>query len=151
MSPNNGEALSHEEVELRYDDYDEGTLSPQERARVEAHLAGCEACAALYRDLGATAAAMATLKSSAPTTIGPAIEQSLNERSGGRFFASRGDGPLARWFFGGPGLVLALVIMLAIIAAVYWLSASPTGTLAPPRRAPATTTPAERIVPAAQD
>ncbi|MBK9073104.1 MAG: zf-HC2 domain-containing protein [Myxococcales bacterium] len=150
MSQNNGEALTHEDVELRYDDYDEGTLPPHERARVDAHLAGCGVCAALYRDLGATAAALGALKSSAPTTIGTAIEQSLHDRSGGRFFSARADGPLARWFFGGPGLIVALVIMLAIAALVYWLSASPTGTLAPPRRAPAVA-PAERIVPAAQD
>ena len=150
MSQPSANDLSHEDVELAYDDYDDGTLPPGMRARVEAHLAACGACAALYRDLGATAAALGELKATAPAALGPTIEQSLRARSGGRFFAAGGEGPLARWIFGGPGLIVALVVMIAIMAAVYWLSASPTGTLTPPRRTPALA-PAERIVPAAQD
>ena len=58
------------DIEILICDYIDGTLAPAQRAEVESHLAGCEACAAMARD---SAAAVAFMERAAAIEPPPAL------------------------------------------------------------------------------
>lgn len=140
-------ALSHDDVELLFEEYEDGSLGAAQRRQVDAHLSGCPTCATVYADLRATSEALSGLHAAAPITLTQAVETTIHTRSAGRFFANRRATPLGQWVFGGPGLLVALVLLLGLLAFVAWLARAPSGVLAPPRSVPATIEPTERIAP----
>jgi anti-sigma factor RsiW len=69
------EMACRELVEL-ITDYLEGTLSPEDRARFEHHLAGCDACTAYLHQMRATIRALGHLP---PESLSPEAESKLLE------------------------------------------------------------------------
>lgn len=69
--------------------YLEGDLPPEERQRVDEHVAGCLQCRTNLERFRLTVGSLGRLKGKAPTTFLPEIEQQIHRRSRGRFFRRR--------------------------------------------------------------
>jgi anti-sigma factor RsiW len=118
------ELSDDERIEAMLSDYVEGTLSLEERKEVEAHLAKHPE---LKEDLEQMREDQKKLKSlnktPAPEELGQKVEEIINRRSMGRFFARRTFGDRIPF---GYILIVALVVILGIAIALY---SSSTGSL----------------------
>ncbi len=92
----------------------DGGLAPEERADLEAHLAGCAACAALAAELRALRGAAAGLLEDAGPGDWAALERALRSRDAGsgrsRDASSGRSRPRWRWL----GLAAAAVLLAAL-------------------------------------
>jgi anti-sigma factor RsiW len=70
------EQLSCQELVELVTDYLDGALPPAERARFDAHIAGCDGCRAYLEQIRATIRLSGTL---APEQLDPAAEKALLE------------------------------------------------------------------------
>jgi anti-sigma factor RsiW len=116
----------HEEIETKLSDYHDGTLPEAERAQVEAHLAGCEACRAAQAALEETLSALSAMgrdRAEAPPDLSDRVTESIHRRSAGRFFARKTLGDRVPF---GVLLVIALVVLAVISGLLY---SSRTGSL----------------------
>jgi anti-sigma factor RsiW len=114
----------HPEFEALLSDLEEGTLSADEVARVRAHLAGCEPCAAAHAELSRTLSALSSLhKHAAPPTLPADVADTIHRRSGGRFFGRRAFGDRI------PFELLALLALAIGVAIYLLLRSSATGSL----------------------
>lgn len=117
-------AAPDERLQAMLSDYVDGTLTPAERAEVDAALATDPA---LRAELDEVRASMKLLKSlppaAAPADLGKSVEETIHRRSAGRFFGRRTLGDRVPF---GVLLILA-AIALVIIAGLLW--SSPTGSL----------------------
>ncbi|RMH39838.1 MAG: hypothetical protein D6689_15475 [Deltaproteobacteria bacterium] len=104
-----------EALEAKFSDYVDGTLPPAERAELERLLEQSEEARAAFEEFKATVDALSGLhRVGAPPGFEPALEQTIRERSGGRFFGRRAFGDRV------PFELLA-VIALAVLLGVYLL------------------------------
>jgi anti-sigma factor (TIGR02949 family) len=125
---------SHEEIEALLSDYRDGALSDADRARVKAHLDGCEACRAEYAQLEETLSALSGIKGKkegAPPELTDRVTETIHRRSAGRFFGRKTFGDRVPF---GLLLIVALIV-LGVTAAM--LRSSNTGTLRTRTPAPA--------------
>jgi len=105
-------------------DYLDGTLAPAEREELEARLAVDPALRAELDEMKATVGALKGLgKETAPTKLGPTVEETIHRRSAGRFFGRRTLGD--RVPFG----VLLIAALVALVALGFLLWSSTTGSL----------------------
>ena len=122
-----GAAAEHDRWSERLSAYLDGELKSAERARLEAHLAECAACAVALAELREVVARARTLEDRPPATdLWPAIESQLAPRSAparaprGRILA----GPAwwgRRFELGLPQLAAAAVLLVALSAGAVWL------------------------------
>ncbi len=130
---------AHPEIEARFTELAEGSLSAEEAARITAHLAGCSACTAAHADFQRTLAALSGLgRQGAPPGLPAGVADAIHRRSGGRFFGRRAFGDRV------PFEVLALVALVLLVLLFVLLRGSTTGSLRlhrPPAPPPAATEP----------
>ena len=134
----------HEAIEARLSDYHDGTLSDDDRAEVETHLATCEPCRAAYQELVDTMTAlsgMKTRKAAAPAELPQKVTETIHRRSAGRFFARKTLGD--RVPFGV--LLIVAIVLLGVVALA--LRSSPTGSMPGGRKGPGAPPPSGHIVP----
>ncbi len=129
------EQPAHEEFELQFSDYLEGTLAAKERAELEAHLASCPACRAAHAEFEQTMQALGKIgkgvRPPAPEAFGKNVEEILEARSGGRFFGKKSLGDRLPF---GIMVVVALIVLVAVSIALW---SSSTGSIRrPPRTDP---------------
>jgi anti-sigma factor RsiW len=114
---------SHQRTSEAFSAYIEGELSPEDRARVEEHLATCMQCRVSLERLRRTVGRLGTLKRAAPGDFLAGVQAQINRRSRGRFFGKRyllfGRIPF-EW------LSLAMIVAMLLYYIVV-LQASPTG------------------------
>ena len=107
----------------RLSDYLDGELSPQERAQVEAHLAGCRECAATLEELRAVARAAAELPELPPERdLWPGIDRRLaprDEAGDDRVVELR---PRRRVVMTVPQLIAAAIALILFSASGVWLT-----------------------------
>ena len=109
--------MTCQELDLCLDEWLDGTLAPSEAARVEAHLAGCDACRASERQLRQLLAHAAALPRSIapPRDLWPGVEGRIERASGWKAF-----------FGWTPSLALAAAATVIIgVAAVLWTAQRP--------------------------
>jgi hypothetical protein len=108
--------MTCEELELRLDDWVDGTLPPAEARRVETHLAACGACRESERRLRQVLAHAAALPRSVtpPRDLWPGIARRIEGRAGWR--------GLLGW---GPSLALAAATVALAVAGVLWQAQPP--------------------------
>jgi len=137
MSAGDGDrTMTTNESHPRYEisGYVDGDLDPARRAEVEAHLAGCAACAALAADLRGLAAAAAVLEDRAPAAdLWPSIRARIEGAGGARVI------PLTRaprrFSFTWTQLAAASVALVVLAGGSMWLALAgrgPTPGGAPP-------------------
>jgi len=116
------------------DDFVDGTIAPDERTSVEAHLAACDACRAMAADFGALRRAARDLEPHVPparvwTKLAASVE------------AERRRGVLGQWLSGGLGWrPIAVAALLVIAAGMSWVVLRPS-LVAPASRAVAVPAP----------
>jgi Ca-activated chloride channel family protein len=106
--------------------YLDGQVNERQRAEIEAHLAGCPACAAEREALAALRADLSATVGAAGAAIQlpPAAETRIAQRLEAELKKAQRPGLLARFgaWLGGPGLVLggalAAVLVLACVGAI---------------------------------
>jgi hypothetical protein len=126
----------------RLSEYLDGELKPAERARLEAHLADCRACATALAELRQVVERARTLTDAPPPgDLWPAIEARLAPRataaSARRGVVVEGRGWWGRRFdLGLPQLAAAAVLLVTLSAGAVWLAtrgpALPGGTATAP-------------------
>lgn len=114
-APGGGQAHDHERTRARLSAYLDGDLTPAERRSFERDLASCAACTREAEQLRATLGQLGSLKRPLPSAFLPSVQQQINRRSRGRFFARR------RWLLFGriPFEWVSLVMLLAML--VYYI------------------------------
>lgn len=114
---------SHQRTTEAFSSYLEGDLSPEQRARVDEHLASCMQCRVSLERFRATVGQLGALKRTAPGSFLENVQAQINRRSRGRFFSKRG------LLFGRvPFEWISLAMIVAML--VYYiivLQTSPTG------------------------
>jgi anti-sigma factor RsiW len=102
--------MDHEAAEATFSAYADGELRGEEKAALEAHLAGCEACRKELASFQETLRAVHEAQPVAPPDeFVDALKARIHERSRGRFFGKK------RTY----GLEIASLVMLAVAVAVY--------------------------------
>jgi anti-sigma factor RsiW len=115
---------AHHEIEALFGDLAEGTLSPDEIARIEAHLVGCAACRDAKAAYQRTVAALGGLgRAVAPPALTSDVTAAIHKRSGGRFFGRRAFGDRV------PFELLALIALGVLVALFLLIRFSSTGSL----------------------
>jgi anti-sigma factor RsiW len=114
---------SHQRITEAFSAYVEGDIAPAERARVDEHLAMCMQCRVSLERFRRTVGRLGALKRTAPGNFLASVQEQINRRSRGRFFAKR------NLLFGRiPFEWLSLAMIVAML--VYYivvLQTSPTG------------------------
>jgi anti-sigma factor RsiW len=104
----------------RLSEYLDDELSPGEKARVEAHLAGCAACTTVLGELRAVTARAASLPSAPPATdLWPGIVARLERRATVTSFRERAA---RRFSFTMPQLLAAGLALMVLSGGSVWLS-----------------------------
>ena len=94
--------------------YSDGDLGAEEAARIEAHLASCEACSRTLEELARTRELLRQLhRHPAPERFAARVEGRIRRRSRGRFFVSRWQGTAP---------YLGAAVVLVILAALYFFT-----------------------------
>jgi anti-sigma factor RsiW len=120
------EPSADERLQAMLSDYVDGTLSPADRAEIDAALAKDPALRAEVDELRAAVTDLRKLdRAPAPPELAKTVEETIHRRSAGRFFARRTLGDRVPF---GVLLIVALIV-LGIIVAV--LRSSTTGSLKP--------------------
>lgn len=113
----------HQRTNEAFSAYVEGDLAPEERARVDEHLATCLQCRVSLERFRRTVGRLGVLKRHAPGDFLAGVQAQINRRSRGRFFGKRymlfGRIPF-EW------LSLAMIIAMLVYYIVV-LQNSPTG------------------------
>jgi len=105
-------------------EYLDGSLSAADRTALEARLANEPALQTALAELRETSTALKALhRTTAPASLGKAVEETIHRRSAGRFFGPRTVGD--RVPFGA--LLVITLVALAAVGALLW--ASSTGSL----------------------
>lgn len=113
-----------ERLQAMLSDYVDGTLSPADRAEVDAALAADPALRAELDELRTGGLGLRALgRTPAPPELVTAVEATINRRSAGRFFARRTLGDRVPF---GVILILAVIILGFIVVTLY---SSTTGSL----------------------
>jgi predicted anti-sigma-YlaC factor YlaD len=119
----------HDGILADYDDYQAGALPAARKAEIDLHLASCSACKTAYADLAGAVSALGGLgKKRAPELPGR-VTETINRRSGGRFFGPRAFGDRV------PFVLIAVIGLLLAAAAVWLARSSDTGSVERPRKA----------------
>ncbi|MBK9033046.1 MAG: zf-HC2 domain-containing protein [Myxococcales bacterium] len=130
-----------ERLQAMLADYVDGTLTPAERAEVEAALAADPELRAEVEDLRGSMGLLKSLSpAAAPPELGKTVEDTIHRRSAGRFFGRRTLGDRVPF---GVLLILGLIALVAIVALLW---SSPSGSLKRDRPAPPPP-PTERVAP----
>lgn len=124
MSNTESPGDEHEAIEAAFSDYYDRSLPEEDRARVEQHLAECEACQRAYRDFEETVGALSGLhKMAAPHQFEKSVEERIHRRSGGRFFGRKAFGDRV------PFELLAVIALIIGLAVFFLIRSSGTGSL----------------------
>jgi anti-sigma factor RsiW len=114
---------SHQRTAEAFSAYLEGELAPEDRARVDEHLAACLQCRVSLERFRRTVGRLGALKRPAPGDFLAGVQAQINRRSRGRFFGKRhllfGRIPF-EW------LSLAMIVAMLVYYIVF-LQSSPTG------------------------
>jgi len=114
---------SHQRTAEVFSAYLEGELAPEDRARVDEHLATCLQCRVSLERFRRTVGRLGSLKRPAPGNFLAGVQAQINRRSRGRFFGKRfllfGRIPF-EW------LSLAMIVAMLVYYIVV-LQTSPTG------------------------
>jgi anti-sigma factor RsiW len=104
------------EFEGDFSDYHDGTLPPERRAALEAHLAAHAECREEYDRFKEAVSALSGLrKSRAPRDLSDRVADTIHRRSAGRFFGRRAFGDRIPYqLFAGIGLVLLVALYLVL-------------------------------------
>jgi anti-sigma factor RsiW len=114
---------THQRTNEAFSAYIDGEISPEERARVDEHLATCIQCRVSLERFRRTVGGLGALKRAAPGDFLAGVQAQINRRSRGRFFGKRfllfGRIPF-EW------LSLAMIVAMLLYYIVV-LQTSPTG------------------------
>jgi hypothetical protein len=143
----------------RLSEYHDGELTPAEHAACDAHLATCESCQTVLRELQmVTAAARADVEREPATDLWPGILSEIQGRGRLAAGATKADGIFRtsrrrQITFSLPQLALAASLLIAVSASVSYLAAGrATGpTIAPTVRETPIQAMAEPLMPASSD
>jgi len=121
MSDPDDEIQPHEEFEALFSELHDGSLVDPDRTKLVEHLATCDVCKAAYAEFEQTMAALGQMgrgaRAPAPETFTRGVEDTIHQRSAGRFFSRK----LADRIPFGWLIVIALVVM-GVVAGYYWNS-----------------------------
>ncbi|MEO6950270.1 MAG: zf-HC2 domain-containing protein [Polyangia bacterium] len=100
--------MDHEATQALFSAYVDGELTAAERAVVDAHLAGCEACTAELATFRSTLAAMrGAVPVAPPDAFMDELKAQIRARSRGRFFGARRRGY-------GPEIASLVTLLIAV-------------------------------------
>lgn len=120
--------MTNEHDTERLSDYLDGELSPGEVAEIEAHLAGCEACASTLEDLRTLVSTAGNLPEVPPEReLWPEIEARLEPR-GRQAPDVLQLRPRRRVVMTVPQLIAAAIALVLFSASAVWLAVGGTGT-----------------------
>jgi hypothetical protein len=104
----------------RLSEYLDDELSPGEKAQMEAHLAGCDACRTVLDELRAVTVKAASLSPTPPSAnLWPGIEARLERRTNVMLFRERAA---RRFSFTMPQLVAAAAALMLVSGGSVWLA-----------------------------
>ena len=108
------EDTDHTRYEALFSDHHDGTLLPDRRAELDAHLSQCARCQAEYARFQETLGALSGMhKMSAPDRFDERVATTIHRRSAGRFFGRRAFGDRV------PYEAIAVAAFLAIVGILF--------------------------------
>jgi predicted anti-sigma-YlaC factor YlaD len=111
-------AMDHQQAQSSFSDYLDGTLAARDKGDLDQHLAACIQCRTELAALREALGSLGKLKQPAPPDFLPGIQQQINRRSRGRFFAQRWK-LFGRIPFEWVSLIMIIAMLIYYLALMY--------------------------------